>query len=68
MEEENEEPERMVESIIAATAPPPASVEEKQSELERKIIRECIKEFSKGGMYFAYNFGKYISVMEPTVP
>lgn len=56
IERGNEEPARMVDSILAATAPPPASVEEKQTELERKIIRECIKEFSKGGMYFAYNF------------
>lgn len=62
IERGNEEPARMVDSILAATAPPPASVEEKQTELERKIIRECIKEFSKGGIYFAYTFGKYIVV------
>jgi hypothetical protein len=58
LEAENEEPATVVDSIVAATAPPPASVEEKQSELERKIVRECIREYSKGGMYFAYNFGK----------
>lgn len=62
MEEGNEEPARVVDGILAATAPPSASVEEKQSELERKIIRECIKEFSKGRMYFAYTFGKYTAV------
>jgi phosphatidylinositol 4-phosphatase len=59
MDHGDEEPARMVDSILAATAPPPASVEEKQTELERKVIRECVKEFSKGGMYFAYNFGKF---------
>ena len=58
MDEEDGEPATMVNNILAATAPPPASAEEKQTELERKIIRECIKEYSKGGMYFAYNFGK----------
>jgi hypothetical protein len=54
----NEEPAKVLDSILAATAPPPPSVEGKQSELEDKIIRECVKEFSKGGMYFAYTFGK----------
>ena len=58
LEAENEEPATLVDSILSATAPPPASVEEKESELERKIVRECIREYSKGGMYFAYNFGK----------
>ncbi|KAH7926636.1 hypothetical protein BV22DRAFT_1062448 [Leucogyrophana mollusca] len=50
------EPEKAISSIIAATAPPPASTEEKHSELEDRIVRECIKEFTKGGMYIAYNF------------
>ena len=62
MDQENDEPATMVNNILAATAPPPASVEEKETELERKIVRECIKEFSKGGMYFAYNFGKSVIV------
>lgn len=48
----------VISSIIAATAPPPASAEEQKSELENKIVRECVKEFTKGGMYFAYNFGR----------
>ncbi|KAG6832044.1 hypothetical protein H0H92_005466 [Tricholoma furcatifolium] len=50
------EPQAVLDSILAATAPPPASTEEKHSELEDKIVRECIREFSRGGMYFAYNF------------
>ncbi|KAF9469322.1 SacI homology domain-containing protein [Collybia nuda] len=51
-----ERPAEVLNSILAATAPPPESVEEKNSEMEDKIIRECIKEFTKGGMYFAYTF------------
>ncbi|EGN95512.1 hypothetical protein SERLA73DRAFT_113095 [Serpula lacrymans var. lacrymans S7.3] len=50
------EPEKVIDSIIAATAPPPTSSDEKHSELEDRIVRECIKEFTKGGMYAAYNF------------
>ncbi|KAJ3500497.1 hypothetical protein NLJ89_g9770 [Agrocybe chaxingu] len=51
-----EEPAEVIESILASTAPPPATVEERHSELEIKVVRECIREFSKGGMYFAYAF------------
>jgi hypothetical protein len=50
----------IINSILAATAPPPATTEEKHSELEDKIVRECIREFAKGGMYFSYDFGKRI--------
>ncbi|KAG6852944.1 hypothetical protein C0991_007954 [Blastosporella zonata] len=50
------EPGIVLNSILAATAPPPASSEERHSELEDKIVRECVKEFARGGMYFAYNF------------
>ena len=35
-----------------------ATAEERHSELEDKIVKECIREFTKGGMYFAYNFGQ----------
>ncbi|KAF4615242.1 hypothetical protein D9613_002633 [Agrocybe pediades] len=51
-----EQPE-VIETILASTAPPPATVEEKHSEMETKVVRECIREFTKGDMYFAYNFG-----------
>ncbi|KAK0228754.1 SacI homology domain-containing protein [Armillaria fumosa] len=47
------DPEEVLASIVA---PEPASPEERHSELERKVIRECVKEFTKGGMFFAYNF------------
>ncbi|KAG6820642.1 hypothetical protein H0H93_013841 [Arthromyces matolae] len=50
------EPAVVLNSILAATAPPPVSSEEKNSELETKIVRETVKEFSRGAMYFAYTF------------
>ncbi|KAJ3920013.1 SacI homology domain-containing protein [Lentinula edodes] len=52
---EEEDPEEVIEGILSATAPPPETAEEKHSELEGKIVRECTREFSKG-MYFAYTF------------
>lgn len=52
----------VISSILAATAPPPVSAEERKSELEDKIVKECVKEFTKGGMYFAYNFGVFLSI------
>lgn len=36
---------------------PPATLKQRQNEMDTKILKECIKEFTKGGMYFAYNFG-----------
>ncbi|PBK97085.1 hypothetical protein ARMGADRAFT_1052868 [Armillaria gallica] len=49
---EDGDPEELLASLVA---PEPISPEERHSELERKIIRECVKEFTKGGMFFAYN-------------
>ena len=63
--------EQPAEVIVASTAPPPSTTEERDSELETKVIRECIREFTKGGMYFAYTFGicNHICVVEYlTVP
>lgn len=57
MEEAKEQPTEVIETILASTAPAPVTVEEKNSEVEAKIIKECIRELSKGSMYFAYNFG-----------
>ena len=50
-----EEPEEVLDSILAPT---PATSEERHSQLEEKIVKECIREYTKGGMYFAYTFGK----------
>ena len=59
MEEGKQSPDSVLNSILATTAPPPDSVEERHTELEDKIVRECIREFTKGGMYFAYTFGAH---------
>jgi hypothetical protein len=50
-------PEKVVEAIVNATAPAPTSSEERHRELEEKVVRECVRELTKGGMYFAYTFG-----------
>lgn len=52
------EPTAVIDTIIASTAPPPDSVEERHSELEDRIVRECIREYTKGCMYFAYHSGR----------
>lgn len=51
------DPSQVLDSILASTAPPPPTVEQKHTELEDKIVRECVREFTRGGMYFAYSFG-----------
>jgi len=51
----------VLKSIIAKTAPAPMTTAERHSELDEKIVRETIKEFIKGGMYFSYGFGMRIS-------
>jgi phosphatidylinositol 4-phosphatase len=52
------EPAQVLGDIIVATAPVPNTREETHNQLEDKIVRETIREFSKGGMYFAYSFGQ----------
>ncbi|PCH37867.1 hypothetical protein WOLCODRAFT_161110 [Wolfiporia cocos MD-104 SS10] len=51
-----EQPEQLIESLLSKTASSPPTTEEKHSELEDKVLRECIREFTRGGMYFAYAF------------
>lgn len=53
------EPRAVIDTIIASTAPPPDSVEERHLELEDRVVRECVREYTKGCMYFAYHFGRY---------
>ena len=50
-------PAEIISGILNATAPPPLTHEERKSELEDKIVKEVVREFCKGGMYFAYTFG-----------
>ncbi|KAI0362423.1 hypothetical protein OH77DRAFT_1467127 [Trametes cingulata] len=54
--DESKEPEEILEAIVSSAAPPPQTIEEKHTELEDKIVRECIREFTRGGMYFSYTF------------
>lgn len=56
MEENADEPAGVLGNILASTAPAPATTEERHFELETKVVKECIRQFTKGGMYFAYNF------------
>ncbi|TBU49147.1 SacI homology domain-containing protein [Dichomitus squalens] len=55
--DETKDPEEVIESIVSSAAPPPQTTAEKHSELEDKIVRECVREYTRGGMYFAYTFG-----------
>lgn len=57
-----QEPGETLRDIITTTAPAPTTQEETHNQLEDKIVRETIREFSKGGMYFAYNFGRWFGV------
>ncbi|KAI0780655.1 SacI homology domain-containing protein [Trametes elegans] len=56
VKDESKDPEAVLESIVNSTAPEPKTIEEKHTELENKIVRECIREFTRGGMYFSYTF------------
>lgn len=56
------EPTAVIDTIVASTAPPPDSVEGRHTELEDRVVRECIREYVKGCMYFAYHFGRYPAV------
>ncbi|KAI0277671.1 SacI homology domain-containing protein [Russula aff. rugulosa BPL654] len=54
--EDMSEPHEVLSRIIETAAPPPTTIREKYTELETKILRQTIKEFAKGEMYFAYDF------------
>jgi phosphatidylinositol 4-phosphatase len=58
----------VLDSILSSPTPPPTSMEERHTELEQKIVRECIREFTKGGMYFAYTFGVSLLMSLEIVP
>jgi len=46
-----------VAAAAAVAAAPPRTTDEQNKELEIKIVRETVRLFSKGGMYFTYSFG-----------
>jgi hypothetical protein len=56
------EPVPVIDTILAATTPAPESIEERHSELEDRVVRECIREYVKGCMYFAYHFGEFLAL------
>ncbi|KAI0695707.1 SacI homology domain-containing protein [Cytidiella melzeri] len=54
-EEGDREAAETLDSLLSAGAQTPATAAQKKSELEVKVIRECVQQFSKG-MYFSYHF------------
>lgn len=55
--EDMPEPQEVLDRIIETAAPPPSTIREKYTELEAKILRQTVKEYAKGEMFFAYDFG-----------
>ncbi|KZV71845.1 hypothetical protein PENSPDRAFT_650268, partial [Peniophora sp. CONT] len=45
-----------LQALIETPAPAPVTEEEKNKELEEKILRQTVKDFARGEMYFAYDF------------
>lgn len=60
--EDMPEPQEVLNRIIETVAPSPATMSQKYAELEAKILRQTVKEFAKGEMYFAYDFGAPIHI------
>lgn len=57
IQEAREKPAEVISTILASLAPQPTTTEQRHADLEEKIIRECVREFTKGDMYFSYTFG-----------
>ncbi|EIN07173.1 hypothetical protein PUNSTDRAFT_126985 [Punctularia strigosozonata HHB-11173 SS5] len=55
-EQDVQSPSEVLGDIIDSRAPEPKTQAEQHSELEDKILKEIIREYTKGGMYFAYTF------------
>ena len=56
------EPEVVVPSRAATT--PSVPTEEHYAELEDRVVRGCIREYTKGCMFFAYGFGTFASLRD----
>lgn len=55
------QPAQAVDDIVAAAASEPQSEEERYRTLEEKVLKEWVKQYTKGGMYFSYTFGWFQS-------
>lgn len=60
---EHSEDEAAPEILRSLVAPAPTTTEQRHLELEDKIVREVMKQFSKSGMYCAYSFGMVSDVI-----
>lgn len=54
---ENTAAETSATSVVASAS----TTADRESALDTRIVREIIREFTKGGMYFSYNFGEFPS-------
>jgi hypothetical protein len=61
------EPQQVLSEIIKTAAPSPPTIEDKYSQLEAKILRQTIKEYAKGEMYFTYDFGEGHVPVQPSL-
>jgi hypothetical protein len=62
-ENEEQAPGEMLHTMVQETAPTPISQAVQHAQLENKIVRETIREYTaKGGMYFSYTFGQCLAV------
>ena len=57
----------VLDAVIADAAPPPATTEQQHSQLDTKIVREVIREYTKGGMYFSYAWGEYSRISQTRI-
>jgi hypothetical protein len=54
------EPEQVLQRILAAeNAHAPRSTEERNAELTKKVVREVVRQFGSGCMYYALDFGEF---------
>lgn len=58
VEQRDKEPSEVLDTLLLNAVQTPTTTEQKNSELEEKVVRECVHQFSKG-MYFSYHFGGY---------
>lgn len=61
------EPQQVLSEIIKTAAPSPPTIEDKYSQLEAKILRQTVKEYAKGEMYFTYDFGEGHVPVQPSL-